>query len=377
MRPAPREPVKPEPLERRHHPPDELDPRARQILRAVVQEYTETGEPVPSSSLAGQPGIALSSASVRAVLADLEALGYLEKPHTSAGRIPTDKGYRFYVDVLVRLRALGTRERELIDRRYDPHRGIDPPDRLVADASRLLHALTRWAGVASTPREDETFRTLEFVRLREDRVLAVCVTRSGAVRNRLLHLETSLGQEDLDRASRCLQSVLGEGRTLGEARAALARELESDRARYDQLLHQALELGARALADSPEVDERAPGQAPGPLVLLEGETSLIAEPTLADNVQDLRALFRALEEKARLAHLLERTAEARELTLFIGEETGLGPGAGLAVVAMPYARGGEVLGAVGVIGPARMAYGRVIPVVEYTAQALSRSLEES
>lgn len=353
--------------DRRTHTADELGTRARQILRAVVQEYLETGDPVASSTLARAPGIVLSPASVRAVLADLEALGFLDKPHTSAGRIPTEKGYRFYVDVLVRLKQVVGREKEMIDQRYDPTRTLATPERLLADTSRLLHELTRHAGVVSTPRSEESFRSIDFLRLRENRVLAVCVTGSGAVRNRLLTVDFPVNQEQLERASRYLQETLATSRTLGEVREALARELRSDRASADELAARALVLGARAV----EVEDPL-----GPSVMLEGEMSLLSEKALAENVEQLRALFRGLEEKQRVASLLDRAVEAGELTLFIGEETGLSGGGGLSVVVAPYRRGDAIVGAIGVIGPSRMAYGRVIPIVEYTARALSRTLDE-
>jgi heat-inducible transcriptional repressor len=355
--------------DRRLHSIDELEPRARQILRAVVQEYVETGLPVASQTLARQPGIVLSPASVRAVLADLEALGFLGKPHTSAGRVPTDKGYRFYVDVLVRLKPLSGRDKELIDQQFDPGRGLAPTDVLLGDTSRLLHSLSRWAGIVSTPRDEEPLRAIEFVALRENRVLAICVTGAGAVRNRLLHLETPVGQATLDEASRYLTELFSRAPTLGEAREVLARELETERAQADALAARALALGAQALAATEAPD--------APPVLVEGQTSLVTEHTLAEDVRQLRRMFQALEEKQRLAALLERAAGARELTLFLGDETGLPGMAGLAVVASPYLRRGDVVGAVGVIGPARMAYQRIIPIVDYTAKALSRSLDEA
>lgn len=354
--------------ERRAQDPDELDPRSRQILRAVIREYVESGEPVASGVLAGHHGIALSPASVRSVLADLEALGYLDKPHTSAGRVPTEKGFRFYVDVLVRLRPIGGRDKELIDQRLDPLRGLASAEVMVADTSRLLHSLTRHAGLASTPKEEETFRSIQFLRVGEGRVLAVCLTGTGAVRNRLLLVEFPVDQDELDRASAYLSELLGAGSTLREVRAALARELHSERALYDRLCGRALVLGARALGGD---DERSPG------VVVEGEASLLSEPTLAESVEKLRAIFRALEEKERLLRLLERAAESGAPTLFIGAETGLAGAERLALVASPYGRGGDRLGAVGVIGPARMVYARVIPIVEYAARALSRTLAVS
>lgn len=353
--------------DRRVQRAEELDPRARQILKAVVHEYVETGEPVASSQLAQRPGMGLSPASVRAVLADLEVLGYLDKPHTSAGRVPTDKGYRFYVDVLVRLKQVAGRERELIDQQFDPTRPLAPPDLRVQDASRLLHALTKHTAIVSTPRDEETFRAIDFLRLRENRVLAVCVTGSGAVRNRLLTVDFAVDQDELDKAGRYLQTLLADARTLSDVRAAIARELQGDRAQYDELCARALELGTKALSEDDAL--------PRSQVVLEGSAALVAEAA-AEGRERLVALAAALEEKRRLASLLERAVDSGELVLYIGEETGLAGAGGLALVASPYGRPGDHLGAVGVIGPARMAYSRVIPLVEYTARALSRTLDE-
>lgn len=347
---------------------EELGPRARQILRAAVQQYLDTGEPVASQVLARSPGIVLSPASVRAVLADLEALGYLDKPHTSAGRIPTDKGFRFFAAALVRLRPLGGKDKERIDLRYDPARPPASAEELLGDASRLLHELTRWTAVVSTPRGEEAFRSIDFIRLREGRVLAVCVTHGGQVRNRVLTVEFPLTDHQLEQAGRYLHELCATASTLAGLRAALARELQGERARADELTQRALVLGAKALEPVDRPQDHG--------ILVEGGSALVEDDALAQNVEKLRAIFRSIEEKERIGRLLERVTDARDLTLFIGEETGLGAGDGLAVVATPYLRGGEVLGAIGVIGPSRMSYGRVIPIVEYTARALSRSLEE-
>lgn len=348
--------------------PDELDTRARQILRALVEEYGETGEPVASQALARQPGIVLSSASVRAVLGDLEALGYLDKPHASAGRVPTDKGFRFYANVLVRLRQVPQAQRDLIDQRLDPSRALASTDLRLTDTSRLLHALTRHAGLASTPHADERYRALDFVRLRENRVLAVFVSETGQVRNRLLTTEAAATQEELDRVSRYLKDVLGDGSTLEELRQTLQAQLLDDRARADALQAAALKLGAQAL--SPE----APGDPV--MVVVAGEASLLQDARLAADLDKLRALFKAIEDKQRLSRLLDRAAESREVTLFVGEETGLGGEGDVALVAASYGTPERILGAIGVIGPARMAYGRVIPIVDYTARALSRTFEQ-
>lgn len=349
--------------------PDELDARARKILRALVEEYGETGEPVASQSLARQPGIVLSSATVRAVLGDLEALGYLDKAHASAGRVPTDKGFRFYADALVRLRQVPQAQRNLIDQRFDASQGLDSTDVVLASTSRLLHTLTRHAGLVSTPRAQESYRALDFVRLRENRVLAVFVTESGRVRNRLLTVDFAVDQDELDRVSRYLKDVLGDGMTVPVLRDALAAQLGDDRAQVDALQARALKLGAQALA--PQVSG-----APPVVVVVSGEASLLDDPRLAADLDKLRRLFKDIDDKQRLARLLDRAAESGEITLFVGEETGMGGKGDVALVAAPYGTPDRILGAIGVIGPARMAYGRVIPVVDYTARALSRTFED-
>ncbi len=354
-------------LERRPPAADDLGARARSILRALIQEYLDTGGPVASQTLAQKPGMGLSPASVRSVLADLEALGYLDKPHVSAGRVPTDKAFRFYVDALVRVRPVGEKERELIDQKLDASRAGATPDALEKDAPRLLHALTHHVGIVWRPREDLSFRSIDFIRLREGRVLAVLVTGAGGVRNRLLTVDFPIAQDELDRFGRYLHELLEGARTLFEAREALARELSGERARLDEASGRALSLGQRAVA---EVEPEAPA------LVVEGESSLIDQATAADDVGKLKGFFRALEEKERLAKLLDQAVEAGELTLFIGEEAGFAGAQGLSVVATPFGRASDPLGAIGVVGPSRMAYARVIPIVEYTAQVLSRTLDE-
>lgn len=349
--------------------PDELDTRARKILRALVEEYGETGEPVASQSLARQPGIVLSPATVRAVLGDLEALGYLDKSHASAGRVPTDKGFRFYADALVRMRQVPRSQRTLIDQRYDASQGLDPTDIILASTSRLLHTLTHHTGLVSTPHVQERYRALDFVRLRENRVLAVFVSESGQVRNRLLTVDFAVDQDELDRVSRYLKDVLGDGLTMPLLRDALAAQLSDDRALVDALQARALKLGVQAIAP------QASGAAPV-MVVVSGEASLLNDARLAADLDKLRELFKAIEDKQRLARLLDRAAESGEITLFVGEETGMGGKGDVALVAAPYGTPNRTLGAIGVIGPARMAYGRVIPVVDYTARALSRTFED-
>jgi heat-inducible transcriptional repressor len=338
-----------------------LDERARRILASIVRDHIEGGEPVGSHAIARRPEMDCSSATVRAVMADLEALGYLEKPHTSAGRIPTARGYRYYVDVLLHVTPPLPAERQLIEQRT--HDAASRVDGLMAEASRILHRLTRHAGVVASPRsEGDRLRRIEFLKLREGRILAVLVSASGRVQNRLLDvLPPAPTESELTAAENYLNSFLT-NLTLDEARARLAAERESQTGELARLRTRALALGVAAV----QLDE--------PAIHLEGQASFFEDPSLGQDLAKMRALFKALEEKERLLRVLDRTLEAQELTIFIGKESGISEPE-LSIVAAPYRRAGEIVGALGVIGPTRMDYSRVIPLVEFTAKAIGLALD--
>ena len=338
-----------------------LSDRARDVLHAIIREYISTGGPVGSQQLARTSGFEVSSATLRNVMADLEDLGYLEKPHTSAGRVPTDRAYRFYVDTLIRLRDPNPRDRDLIQR------GISsgaPLEDALQEAGRLLHFLTRHAGVVVTPRPTSgTFHRIEFVRLREGRVLAILVDQDGQVHNRPVALDFEVSQEELVRASNYLSELL-EKLPLEQIRGRIEQELAHDQAAYDQLVAKALKLGLLAT-----------GVPPTEKVFIEGTGSFLEAPEFAD-IDRKKALFRTLEEKTRLVALLDRVQRAREMQIFIGHESDLSPGGEVSLVATPYGPADRSLGTVGVIGPTRMNYQRVIPLVQFTAQVLSSALKD-
>jgi len=341
-------------------PAEVLDDRARRVLGAIVRDYIQGGEPVGSHAIARRADVDVSSATVRAVMADLEELGYLEKPHTSAGRVPTPRGYRYYVDALRRIKQPLPEEREQIERRA--HEAVAQVDGLMTTASRLLHSLTRHAGVVAAPRpQSERLQRIEFLQLREGRVLAVLVSRSGAVRNRVLTLPQPASPAELERAANYLNSLIAD-LTLAEAQARVRAELARDRRELDELRSRALALGARAV----QLEE--------PAVHIEGQASLLDEKALTHDLDKMRALFKALEEKESLLRVLDRTLEAEELRIFIGAESGIVE-PDLAIVAAPYRLKGEVVGALGVIGPTRMDYSRVIPLVELTARTIGMALD--
>jgi heat-inducible transcriptional repressor len=339
----------------------ELDRRERDILRALVQDYIQTGEPVASQPLLARHGLEISPATVRNVMADLEALGLLEKPHASAGRVPTEAGYRLYVDLLLKVRSPSPADRERIEK---VAQGAPAVDVLLESAAELLHALSHHAGVVSTPRPvSDPTRHLEFVRLRENRVLAVFVSQAGIVTNKLVQLETPLGPVELEAAANYLNEKLAT-RALGELRQAVLDDMRQDESALRGLLANALHLAEKALPP--------PGAASAG-VLVDGEESFLDAPEYAD-VGKARLLLRAFAEKDRILRVLDRVLQAREVQIFIGAESELASVPDVSVVAAPYGRDGQVLGALAVVGPIRMNYARVIPLVDLTAREISRAL---
>jgi heat-inducible transcriptional repressor len=338
---------------------EELGERQREVLRAIVQEYISTGDPVGSSQLVRRPEFDVSSATLRNVMADLEALGLLEKPHTSSGRVPTDHGYRFYVDTLLQLGEPPREEQALIRQGIPQESTVEET---FQEASKILHFLSSHAGVVQTPRPSAiVFHRIEFVRLREKRVLAILISQNGEVQNKLLTLDFELSNEDLVRASNYLNALLREV-PMEDLRQRILSEMEQERALYDGLSARALKLGFAA------ADVHAPER-----VLIEGTGSFLESPEFAD-VEKMKALFRALEEKSKLLELLDRVQRAREMQIFIGAESDFSSAGKVSLIASPYGTGERVLGTVGVIGPTRMNYQHIIPLVKFTAQVLSSIL---
>lgn len=340
---------------------DELDERAKDVLRAVVQDFISSGDPVGSSALTKRGDFEVSPATMRNVLAELEELGYLEKPHTSAGRVPTDQGYRFFVDTLLQLKDPAPRERELIQQGLASSSGVDER---MQEASKVLHQLTHHASVVLTPRANAVLLArIEFVRLRNDRVLAILVGQAGQVQNKLLAIDFALTSEELVAASNYLNELLQNGVAVDDLRGRIMSEMDNERAQYDALISKALKLGAAAtdVASS----ER---------MLIEGTGTFLESPELAGDLNRMRALFKALDDKHKLLQLLDRVQRERAMQIFIGAESEFSAQGEVTVIASPYGPGDTVLGTVGVIGPTRMNYQRVIPLVNFTATVLSRAL---
>ena len=338
---------------------EELDPRHREILRVIVQEHIATGEPVGSSTIAGRD-LPVSPATVRAVMADLEELGFLEKPHTSAGRVPTERGYRYYVDALVQIRPVSRPERELIERSLPLSPGADAA---LRETTRLLSSLSHHAAVVTLPGAAQVpLERVELVPLKDDRVLVILVARSGLVRNLLL-VDSPVTSGELARAEGLLNEICRDA-TLTDLRERIAAELATARTEVQSLEQKALLLGQRV------VDVASTG---GFEVHIQGSESFFEAKEFSD-LKRIRELFVALEDKSKLLAVLDRTLEARELKIFIGADTEFSARTGASVIAAPYGSEAGVVGSVGIIGPTRMNYSRAIALVDYTAHALSRLL---
>ncbi len=339
----------------------ELNERGQDVLRAVVQEFIASGEPVGSQQLTRRRDFEVSPATMRHVLAELEELGYLQKPHTSAGRVPTDQGFRYFVDSLLDLGEPDLRDRELIGQRLNQSTSVD--ERL-AEAGKMLHTLSRHAGVVLVPQTATTvIQRIEFVRLRENRLLAILVSGAGQVQNKLIDTDAAISTDELVRASNYLNELLREGLSLHAMRERLRHEMETARVQYDATAARALQLGAAAT-------ELTSSQR----LVIEGTGSFLEQREFIEDVQRMRVLFRALDEKHKLMQLLDRVQQAREMQIFIGAESEFSAQGEVALIASPFGDGRSVLGTVGVIGPTRIDYQRVIPLVHLTAQTLSSAL---
>lgn len=342
----------------------ELVFRSRSILFAAITEYISTGEPVGSRTLEKRYGLNLSAATIRNVLADLEDGGYLAQPHTSAGRIPTDKGFRAFVDALVQMRDVAADDRTaLIQRMRTLRPGVDD---VMRETGRILSSLTGAAAVVMAPRpEDERLSQMRFMPLRAGELLAVLVTRTGTVQNRVVQLQKELDAGALESVHNYLDELVREGRTLAEAREALALEMQRERGRYDALKKAAKEI----------LDATINAGQPTAGVYIEGQGRLLDRPEFAD-VEKVRALLRTFEEKEKLLELLDRTMASTGVQVLIGAETNLDAGPDLSVITAQYSHGGMAAGTVGVIGPTRMDYGKVVPLVGLAAEKVGELLDK-
>jgi heat-inducible transcriptional repressor len=340
-------------------PITELSTRAREIFRLVVEGYLETGTPVGSKALAGPGGVSLSSASIRSVLADLEVQGLLAAPHTSAGRLPTEAGLRLFVDGIMQVAEPTAQERMAIERRIA---APGPIEAALEATSSLLSSLTSGAGVVMVPRREPRLMHLQLVPLSPGRALAVLVGEDGVVENRVLNLPLGLPPGALEEASNYISSHLG-GRTLPQAAKAMRAQISSGKSALDAASRDLVERGLAVWSEDATAR---------PVLIVRGQANLLDEAALTD-LERVRSLLDDLENKQSVADLLDTAREAQSTRIFIGSENRLFALSGSSVIASPYRdREGKVVGVVGVIGPTRLNYARVVPMVDFTAQSLGK-----
>lgn len=339
-----------------------LSERAREIFRHIVDAYVETGEPVGSRTISRKLGLGLSPATIRNVMADLEDAGLLYARHTSAGRLPTDLGLRLFVDGLLQVGDLSTDEREAIEAQCNAA-GRSLPE-VLEQASEMLSGLSNCAGIVVAPKSERPLKHLEFVHLGPGRALVVLVTEDGQVENRLIDVPMGLPASSLIEAGNFLSARLA-GRTIGEARQEILREIEQQRAELDQLAARVVEAGLAVWAGG----ENGGGGA----LIVRGQSHLLDDVQGLADLERVRALFAALETREAFARLLGAAENAGGIRIFIGAQNELFGVTGCSVVIAPYKGGGDrVIGAIGVIGPKRIDYARIIPMVDYTAKMIGR-----
>ncbi len=337
-----------------------LDRRAQTLLKTLIERYVVDGQPVGSRTLSRYSGLDLSPATIRNVMSDLEEMGLIASPHTSAGRVPTPRGYRLFVDTLLTVRPLESEQTERIQDRLR----ADEPQRVLSAAASLLSSLSKFAGVVMTPRRSSVFRQVEFFRLSERRVLLIIVTPEGDVQNRILHTDRDYGSTQLVEAANYVNQHFA-GLTLEALRERLATELASLRDDITALMQKALDVSSKALSEESDP------------VVISGERNLLGVADLAHDMDRLRRLFDMFERKTSLAQLLDASSRAAGVQIFIGGESNLVPMDQLSVVVAPYEVDGKVVGTLGVIGPTRMAYDRVIPIVDITARLVGSALTQN
>ncbi|TCS73022.1 heat-inducible transcription repressor HrcA [Sulfuritortus calidifontis] len=335
-----------------------LNDRARFLLKTLVERYIEDGQPVGSRTLSKQAGLSLSPATIRNVMADLEEGGFIASPHTSAGRVPTPRGYRLFVDSLLTVRPLAQPELIQIESTLLP----DDPQRLVSAASQLLAELTHFAGVVATPkRRSQRFRQIEFLTLSDKRILLIVVSAEGEVQNRIILADRPYSQSQLTQAANFFNHHYS-GMSFEEVRPRLMGELTAIQSDISRLMQAAIETSSQAFDPANKQ------------YVIAGEANLLKTPDLSSDMDRLRELFHLFESKTDLLQLLNVSQGAEGVQLFIGAESGMAPLDECSVITAPYEVNGEVVGTLGVIGPTRMAYERIIPIVDITARLLSNAL---
>ncbi|MCH7344483.1 heat-inducible transcriptional repressor HrcA [Pelomonas sp. CA6] len=337
-----------------------LDERAKTLLKTLVERYIADGQPVGSRTLSRASGLELSPATIRNVMADLEELGLIASPHTSAGRVPTARGYRLFVDTLLTAKPLQLGgDVSPLEGQLQP----DQPQRVIANAAQLLSSLSSFVGVVTAPRKSSVFHHIEFLRLGERRVLVIMVSPDGDVQNRLVFTAQDLSQSELAEASNRLNAHYT-GMSLDVVRDRLRHEVDALRGEIAQLMSAAVEVGTEAMQSQQEH------------VVISGERNLLTVQDFSHDMGSLRRLFDLFEQKTQLMRLLDVSTRAEGVRIYIGGESQVVPYEELSIVSAPYEVDGEVVGTLGVIGPTRMAYERMIQIVDITSRMVSNALSQ-
>ena len=343
--------------------PNEVSERAQHFLKVLIERYIRDGQPVGSRTLAKDANIDLSPATIRNVMADLEDLGLVNSPHTSAGRVPTSSGYRIFVDSLLTLKPLEQLE---VGKLQSELRLDTDPKALIQSASNILSNLTHMAGVVMLPKRQKAgYRQIEFLNLSDNRVLTILVTTDGEVHNRIIETKAPYSPAKLQQAANYLNSVFA-GRALENVRSSLLDELEKTRQRMDDMMADAIQIANKVF----DISDNGEGD-----YVLAGQNNLLDFDDLG-NIENIRSLFNTFSEKSQILHLLDRAMYAEGIQIFIGEESGYETLGSCSVITSSYSLDGEVAGVLGVIGPTRMAYDRVIPIVDVTAKLLGSALKQ-
>jgi heat-inducible transcriptional repressor len=339
----------------------QLDIRAHTLLMTLVERYIADGQPIGSRALSKISGLDLSPATIRNIMSDLEEMGFISSPHTSAGRVPTPRGYRIFVDALLTTQHL---EDNTVNSSLQPRLQTNQPQKIIANAAQMLSSLSQFAGVVLTPKRESVFQQIEFLRLSEKRILLVIVGPNGEVQNRLLRTELDYTPAQLTQSANYINQNYG-GLSFDDVRIRLQGELRQLRDDMACLMQAAVEAASEAMNDNS--DE----------MVISGERNLLSVSDLSSNMTSLRKLFDMFEQKTSLIQLLDVSSKATGVQIFIGGESNLIPVDDLSVVTAPYEVNGKIVGTLGVIGPTRMAYERVIPIVDITAKLLSNALSNS
>jgi heat-inducible transcriptional repressor len=331
-----------------------LDDRAKLLLKALVERYIAEGQPVGSRTLSRASGLELSPATIRNVMSDLEDLGLIASPHTSAGRIPTARGYRLFVDTML------TVQHEQLP---TPSLAPDQPQKVIANAAHLLSNLSQFVGVVMAPRRTSVFRHIEFLRLSERRYLVIIVSPDGDVQNRVVFTEADYTQTELVEAANFLNAHYA-GMAIEQVRERLKSEVETLRSEIAALMQTAVQVSSEAMSEQDEV-------------VISGERNLLAVSDFSSDMSHLRRAFELFEQKTQLMRLLDISSQAAGVRIFIGGESQVVPFEELSIVSAPYKVDGQVVGTVGVIGPTRMPYDRMIQIVDITSKLVSNALSHN